>query len=170
MEHLLYSCKHYSAKIWELAGKSMTLAISQHSGDYIPNMVLTPLEIVFNKPHPSILLHVTDATTRKVLILFLQEIKRDIIYRRAQLQEPRIREELHPCIQAHLVSMINKISALLEYQRALQFLDGLVLLKRMTRVVLQGWNSSYFRSLSFSFFHNHNPFSAFARTHICKCI
>ncbi len=63
MEHLLYSCEHYSAKIWELAGKSMTLAISQHSGDYIPNMVLTPLEIVFNKPHPSILLQVTDATT-----------------------------------------------------------------------------------------------------------
>jgi hypothetical protein len=59
-------------------------------------MVLTPLEIVFNKPNPSILLHVKDATTPKVLILFLQEIKRDIIYRRAQLQEPRRREELHP--------------------------------------------------------------------------
>jgi hypothetical protein len=122
MEHLLYSCEHYSAKIWELAGKSMTLAISQHSGDCIPNMVLTPLEIVFNKPHPSILLHVTDATTWKVLILFLQEIKRDIIYRQAQLQEPRRRrEELHPRIKAHLVSVINKISALLEYQGALQF-------------------------------------------------
>jgi hypothetical protein len=63
MEHLLYGWEHYSTKIWELAGKSMTLAISRHSGDYIPNMVLTPLEIVFNKPHPSILLHITDATT-----------------------------------------------------------------------------------------------------------
>jgi hypothetical protein len=87
----------------------MTLAISRHTGDYIPNMVLTPLEIVFNKPHPSILLHITDATTRKVLILFLsvQEIKRDIINRRDQLQEPHRREELHPRIQAHLMSMIN---------------------------------------------------------------
>jgi hypothetical protein len=115
-----------------LAGKSMTLAISQHSGDYGPNMVLTPLKIVFNKPHPSILLHVTDATTRKVLILFLQEIKRDITYRRAQLQEPRRREELHPRFQAHLVSVTNKISALLEYQGALQFSDGLALLKLMS--------------------------------------
>jgi hypothetical protein len=97
----------------------MTLPISQHSGDNVPNMVLTPLEIVFNKPHPTILLHVADATTRKVLILFLQEIKRDIIYRRAQLQEPHRREELHPHIQAHLVSVIIKISALLEYQGAL---------------------------------------------------
>ncbi len=41
-------------------------------------MVLIALEIVFNKPHPSILLHIADATIRKVLILFLQEIKRDI--------------------------------------------------------------------------------------------
>jgi hypothetical protein len=101
-------------------------------------MVLTPLDILFNKPHPSFLLHVTDATTQRVLILFLQEIKRDIIYRRAQLQEPRRREELHPRIQAHLVSVKNKISALLEYQGALQFSDGLAFLKCMSRVILQG--------------------------------
>jgi radical SAM superfamily enzyme len=93
---------------------------------------LTPLEIVFNKPHPSILLHIPDANTRKVLILLLQEIKRDIVYRRAQLQEHRRREELHPRIQAHLVSVINKISSLLEYQGTLQFADGLSFLKRLS--------------------------------------
>ncbi len=37
-----------------LLGRSVTLAISQHTGDYIPNLVLTTLEIVFNKPLPSI--------------------------------------------------------------------------------------------------------------------
>jgi hypothetical protein len=142
MEHLLYCCEHYSAKIWDLAGKSLTLALSHHSGEYIPAVVLTPLEIVFNKPHPSILLHVPDATTRKVLILFLQEIKRDIIYRHAQLQEPRRREELHLRIQAHLVSVVNKISSLLEYQGTLQFMDGLSFLKRLSRIILQAWNSS----------------------------
>jgi hypothetical protein len=31
MEHLLYSREHYSAKIWDLAGKSMTPAISHYS-------------------------------------------------------------------------------------------------------------------------------------------
>jgi hypothetical protein len=137
MEHLLYSCEHYSAKIWDLAGKALTLAVSHHSSDYVPAMVLTPLEIVFNKLHPSILLHVKDATTRKVLILFLQEIKQDIIYRRAQLQEPRQREELHPRLQAHLVSAINKGTALLEYQGTLKFSDGLTLLKRLSRIILQ---------------------------------
>ncbi len=136
MEHL-YCCEHYSAKVWDLTGKSLTLALSHHSGEYIPAVVLTPLEIVFNKPHPSILLHVPDATTRKVLILLFQEIKRDIIYRRAQLQEPRRREELHPRIQAHLVSVINKIASLLEYQGTLQFLDGLSFLKRLYQIILQ---------------------------------
>jgi hypothetical protein len=137
MEHLLYGCKHYSAKVWDLTGKSLTLALSHHSGEYIPVVVLTPLEIIFNKPHPSILLHVPDATTRKVLILLFQEIKRDIIYRRAQLQEPRRLEELHPRIQAHLVSVINKIASLLEYQGTVQFSDGLSFLKRLLQIVLQ---------------------------------
>ncbi len=137
MEHLLYCCEHYSAKVWDLTGKSLTLALSHHSEESIPAVVLTPLEIVFNKPHPSILLHVPDATTRKVLILLFQKIKRDIIYRRAQLQEPRRREELHPRIQAHLVSVINKITSLLEYQGTLQFLDGLSFLKRLSQIILQ---------------------------------
>jgi hypothetical protein len=99
-----------------MAGRVLTLSLSRHSGDFIPRIDLTPLEIVFNKPHPSILLHVPDGTTRKVLILFLQEIKRDIIFRRAQLAEPRRREELQPRIQAHLLSVISKLQAFLEYQ------------------------------------------------------
>jgi hypothetical protein len=41
MEHLLYCCEHYSAKVWDLTGKSLTLALSHHSGEYIPAVVLT---------------------------------------------------------------------------------------------------------------------------------
>jgi hypothetical protein len=137
MEHLLYGCENYSTKIWALVGRVLMLAISRHSsGDFIPRIELTPLEIIFNKPHPSILLHVPDGTTRKVLILFLQEVKRDIIFRQAQLSEPRRREELQPQIQAHLLSVITKIQALLEYQDVLNYTDGLVLLWRMSHSVL----------------------------------
>jgi hypothetical protein len=136
MEHLLYGCENYSAKIWALAGQVLTLSLSRHSGDFIPRIVLTPLEIVFNKPHPSILLHVPDGTTRKVPILFLQEIKRDIIFRRAQLAEPRHREELQPRIQAHLLSVISKLQAFLEYQGVLNYTDALVLLRRMAHSAL----------------------------------
>jgi len=135
MEHLLYACENYSAKIWDLAGRALTLAISGHTGDYIPMIDLTPLEITYNKPHPSILLHVRDGTTRKVLILFLQEVKRDIIYRHAQLKQPRRREELHPRIQAHLLSVIRKIRSLLEYQGVLKYTDSLSLLQRLSHTI-----------------------------------
>jgi hypothetical protein len=76
----------------------MTLAISGHMGEYVCNLVLTLLEIVYNKPPPSILLHVKDATTRKILILFLQEMKRDNIFHHAQLSTPQRWEELQPHI------------------------------------------------------------------------
>ncbi len=119
-----------------MAGRVLTLSLSRHSGDFIPRIDLTILEIVFNKSHPSILLHVPDGITRKVLILFLQEIKRDIIFRVAQLAEPRRREELQPRIQAHLLSVIFKLQAFLEYQGVLNYTDALALLRRMAHSAL----------------------------------
>jgi hypothetical protein len=41
-------------------------------------------------------------------------------------------------IQAHLISVINKICALPEYQGALQYSDALALLLRTTQVILHG--------------------------------
>jgi Flp pilus assembly CpaF family ATPase len=75
--------------------------------------------MVFNKPNLSILLHVKDSTTRKVLILFLQEVQQDIVFRHAQLTVSRRREEQLPWIQAHVISAINRIHVLLEYQGVL---------------------------------------------------
>jgi hypothetical protein len=63
-----------------------------------------------------------------VLILFLQEVKWDSIFRNAQLTVPRGSKELLPRIQAHIPSVVNKISALLEYQGVLHYLDALALL------------------------------------------
>jgi hypothetical protein len=80
-EHLLHRCENYSIKIWDLAGRSSTMTISRHSGDYKPATDLTLLEIVYNKPHLSLLLLIKDGTTQ-MLILFLHEVKRDIIFRR----------------------------------------------------------------------------------------
>ncbi len=133
--------------------------------------------IFFNKPHPSILLHVPDGTTRKVLILFLQEIKRDIIFCRAQLAEPRRREKLQPWIQAHLLLVITKLQPLLEYQGVLNYTDALALLQRMSHSVLNDWNNSIFASLSFHFSHPipfHGPTYShtqqFTPTVLCMCM
>jgi hypothetical protein len=67
--------------------------------------------------------------------LFLT-VLRDIIFRRAQLAEPRRREELQPRIQAHLLLVISKLQAFLEYQGVLNYTDALALLRRMAHSVL----------------------------------
>jgi hypothetical protein len=159
MEHLLYGCEHFSAKIWALLEWSMTLAISQHIGEYVLNLVLTPLEIVLNKPHPSILLHIKDASTRKVLIILLQETKCDIIFRHAQLQTPRRREELHPILQAHLVSGFNKIIALLEYFKVnYSILTRYPSCHKLYKLLFIPIHNSYFFTPSSNIHATHVPF------------
>jgi hypothetical protein len=47
------------------------------------------------------------------------------------------RTSQHGHVRAHLVSVINKITSLLEYQGTLQFRDGLSFLKRLSQIILQ---------------------------------
>jgi hypothetical protein len=53
-----------------------------HSGNEIPTIPFSPLEIIYNKIHPSIKLHLKEKPTQLMTIHLVQEIKRDIIYRR----------------------------------------------------------------------------------------
>jgi hypothetical protein len=62
-----------------------------------------------------------NGTTLKVLILFLRELKGDIIFRRAHLS--RLKRRLSPSLQAHLSSVINKIHALLKYHGFRNYTD-----------------------------------------------
>ncbi len=77
MEHLLFAYRNYSAKIWALASHALALALSRHARNYsyIPAVILGHyLQKTF------IFLFIQDGTTRKVLILFLQEARQDIIF------------------------------------------------------------------------------------------
>ncbi len=65
IENLLYICDNYRAKIWALASQALTLDLFQHMGEYVQAIILTPLEIVFNKPHPFRLLHLQDSNMQK---------------------------------------------------------------------------------------------------------
>ncbi len=38
MEHLLYGCENYSAKVWAMAGRVLTLSLSRHSGVLSPGL------------------------------------------------------------------------------------------------------------------------------------
>jgi hypothetical protein len=41
--------------------------------------------MIFNIPHPSLLLHIHDKESRNALLLLVQDIKRDIVYRKMNL-------------------------------------------------------------------------------------
>ena len=133
MEHLLYECEHYSAPLWAEYGAALTGALQETSGQAVAQIRLTPREIIFNAPHPSILLHTDSVQTRQALCLLVQEIKRGIVYKRMNITgrqgdpAPLVR------IQAHLISIHTKVRSFLAYQGVLTNKDPLKLMDAMIR-------------------------------------
>jgi hypothetical protein len=89
MEHLLYLCPNYLEPLWSEASTTLTTTFSHHTQEYTALIDLIPKEIIYNKPHPAILLKVSDKHVRNIILIFIQEVKRDIIFRRIQLKEPK---------------------------------------------------------------------------------
>jgi hypothetical protein len=117
MEHLLHGCEHYSAPLWAEFSAALTACTQHFVGHDIPQIALTPREIIFNALHPTVAHHITDAHTKSVLTLTIQEIKRNILYKRMNLQQ---NEDDQPVpiirIQAHLLNVLKKTLSFLIYQ------------------------------------------------------
>jgi hypothetical protein len=71
----------------------------------------------------------------KVLTL-VQEVKQDIIYRRMQLAHPQRMEVPLIRIQAHILSTILKLTALLEYQGTVQNKEPIRLMKTLSDTII----------------------------------
>jgi hypothetical protein len=80
----------------------------------------TPKEIIYNKLHPTKGVQLADRQVRIGVLTLIQEVKPDIIYRRMQLTQPLRVEVPLIRIQAHILSTIRKLTALLDYQRIVQ--------------------------------------------------
>jgi hypothetical protein len=85
MEHLLFECKNYSEPLWSKLVESLTRLFNDISTDGVPRVDLGQTNVIYNIPHPSLLLHIHDKASRNALLLLIQEIKRDIVYRRMNL-------------------------------------------------------------------------------------
>jgi hypothetical protein len=78
MEHLQCECEYYSELLW-LRLRGCLNPTPQHwslepgTADLLPTLELGQTNIIFNVPHPSILLHIQDKTTRSILLLLTQE-------------------------------------------------------------------------------------------------
>jgi hypothetical protein len=118
MEHLLLSCPHYSEQVWAETSHMITDTLTALSETHVARIELTPKEIIFNKPHPAILLYMTAAADRMLIIMLVQEIKRDIHFRRMNLPSQPNLPVHRTRIQAHIISVIKKLMSQYEYQGA----------------------------------------------------
>ena len=131
MEHLFYGCEHYSIPLWKEVSALLTCTITTIAGHEIAQIHLTPREIIFNAPHPAILLHVRDQHARLILLLLIQEIKRSIYYRRMNITDNTKQNTPIIRIQAHLMNVITKLQSYLSYLGASKNTEPALLLATM---------------------------------------
>jgi hypothetical protein len=75
MEHTLCECLHYAQPLWIRLGEIITRYLNSVSGEHVPRVEYTQLNIIYNVPHPSILIHVNDKLSRNTLLVLTQEMK-----------------------------------------------------------------------------------------------
>jgi hypothetical protein len=94
----------------------LTQLFNTISTDAVPRVDLgQPICIIYNIPHPSLLLHIHDKESRNALLLIIQEIKRDIIYRRMNLP-PSVHQVTNSRrLAAHIDSTIRRLCSYLQY-------------------------------------------------------
>jgi hypothetical protein len=85
IEHALCECLHYAQLLWIRLGVIITKYLNSVSVEYVPKVEYTQLNIIYNVPHPSILIHIQDKLLQNTFLILTQEMKRDIIFRRLNL-------------------------------------------------------------------------------------
>jgi hypothetical protein len=58
MEHLIGDCKNYSTPLWVKLGESLTQTVRVMTGKNMAEIRFTTLEIIYNKIHPTIQIHI----------------------------------------------------------------------------------------------------------------
>jgi hypothetical protein len=99
--------------------------------DEVPRVELGQTNIIFNIPHPSLLLHIQDKPSRNAILLLIQEIKRDLIYRRMNLP-PSAQQVTDPRrLAAHVDSTIRRLRSYLQYIGLMKYKKADDLLSRL---------------------------------------
>jgi hypothetical protein len=134
MEHLLCECEYYSELLWDRLSSILTELFNSTSIDRVPRVELGQSNIIYNIPHPSILLHIPDKTTRNTLLLLVQEVKRDIIYRRMNLP-PSAQQITDPRrLAAHMDSTLRRLHSYLQYIGFVKFAKASKILAQLQEI------------------------------------
>jgi hypothetical protein len=123
--------KHYLEPLWSKLAEGLTILFNDISSDRILRVELGQTNIIFNIPHPSLLLHIHDKTSRNAILLLIQEVKRDIIFRRMNLL-PSTQQITDPRrLAAHLDSTIRRLRSYLQYIELVKYMKAADLLLRL---------------------------------------
>ncbi len=136
MEHALCECLHYAQLLWIRLGEIITKYLNSVSRDYVPKVEYSQLNIIYNVPHPSLLIHVRDRLSRKTLLTLTQEMKRDIIFRRMNLP-PSARAITDPQrLAAHLNLTLCRLHSYLQYIGLAKYAKALEMIHKMIEINL----------------------------------
>jgi hypothetical protein len=107
------------------------------SREYVPKVEYTQLNIIYNVPHPSILIHVHDKLSRNTLLALTQEMKQGIVFLRLNLP-PSARLITDPQrLAAHLNSTLHQLHFYLEYIGLAKFANAVRMLHKMIEINLE---------------------------------
>jgi hypothetical protein len=137
MEHTLCECLHYAQLLWIKLGDVITKYLNSISTEYVPKVEYSQLNIIYNVPHPSLIIHIPDKLSRNVLLILTQEIKRDIIYRRLNLP-PSVRQITDPPrLAAHLNSTLHRLHSYMQYIGLVKYAKAIKMLHKMMEINLE---------------------------------
>ena len=112
-QHILFSCNRYSVEYWEIFSEIISKWCKKDKADH-PTFYIHMYNIMYNTEMKSL-----SKGYRKVASTVVQEIKRDMIYRRFKRCENNnlnnIRYGRHRII-AHMLTIVRKVQRYKEYQ------------------------------------------------------
>jgi hypothetical protein len=121
---LLCECEHYSEPLVNKLAEILTELFNNISTDRVPRVELGQTNIIYNIPYPSILLYISDKTTRNTLLLIIQEVKRDIIFRRMNLPPSALQVTELRRLTTHLDSTLYRLCSSLKYIAIVKYAIG----------------------------------------------
>jgi hypothetical protein len=118
-------------------GEVITKYLNTISADYVPKVEYSQLDIIFNVPHPSLIIHIPDKLSRNTLLILTQELKRDIIFRRLNLPPSANQATDPPRLAAHLNSTLQRPHSYLQYIGQAKYAKATQMLHRMMEINLE---------------------------------
>ncbi len=125
------------------------MLVNDISLDRVPRVELGQTNVIFNIPHPSLSLHVHNKTSRNVILLMIQEVKRDIIFRRMNLPPSTQQATAHGGLRRTLT--LPYADSYLQYIGFVKYTEAATLLLRLREFNLAWGNPKRVTMLKFLF-------------------